>query len=212
MKIGSAVLYESALTHRSVYHGKPGLDNERLEFLGDRILDAVVAHHLYEKYSGESEGELTKRKSQMVNRTVLAAMATRSGLDKMLIYSANREINLETLSGNALEALIGAIYLEKGYQKTYKAITEKFLPLMLDDELVSAQKDYKSELMIYAQKRKDKLVFSMETIEQKVGNAHFEVSVVLNGDVLGTATGSSRKKAEQAAAKQAITKLTDASL
>jgi ribonuclease III len=213
VKPKAMALYEVALTHRSVYQGRPGLDNERLEFLGDRVLDAVIAHELYEKFSGESEGELTQRKSKMVNRAVLSAMAIRSGLDKLLIYQSGRDINVETLSGNALEAVIGAIYLEKGFDRTYKAVTRKLLPTLLDDDLISAQHDYKSELMIYAQKRREKLVFSMvEHASSRKEKTQFEVSVVLEGELLASAMGSSRKKAEQAAAKAAFLKLTAPSL
>jgi ribonuclease-3 len=201
-------LYQVAITHRSAESGNPGLNNERLEFLGDSILDAVVADRLFNELAGEDEGVLTRRKSQMVNRDSLSQMALRSGLDKLLVFSNKRDINMATICGNALEAIIGAIYLEKGFDKTYRAITRIMLPRLMDDELLSKQQDYKSELIIWAQKEKKQIHFRVVS-ESRRGSANwYVVEVRINDSVFGKGEGLSKKKAEQEAAAAGLMKLT----
>jgi ribonuclease-3 len=200
-------LYLIAVTHKSTAEKNIALHNERLEFLGDAILDAVIADRLYNQLSGEDEGELTRQKAKIVNRNSISQMALRSGLDKLLIYSNKREINIESIAGNALEAIIGAIYLEKGYKKTFKAINNVMLPKLMDAELLKLQNDYKSELIIWSQKEKKKLVFDFQKVERKEAANWFIIHAVLEGNILGTGEGSSKKKAEQLAAKDAIEKM-----
>lgn len=200
-------LYEVALTHKSVV-SNPGLHFERLEFLGDTILDAVLADYLFHKYPGEDEGELTRRKAQMVSRTTLSAIAMNMKLHERMQYSTNREINLATISGNALEALIGAIYLEKGYRKTHKALTHKFLPVHMKESILKAQRDYKSEVLIYAQKEKFSIAFNTVNEERSGNTAKYTVELIIDGKVMGTGIGKSKKKAEQRASKEALEKLT----
>lgn len=200
-------LYLIAVTHKSTTEKNIALHNERLEFLGDAILDAVIADRLYNQLSGEDEGELTRQKAKIVNRNSISQMALRSGLDKLLIYSNKREINIESIAGNALEAVIGAIYLEKGYKKTYKAINKVMLPKLMDAELLKLQNDYKSELIIWSQKEKKKLVFEFMKVDKKDAANWFIIHAIVEGSILGCGEGSSKKKAEQLAAKDAIEKM-----
>ena len=110
--------FTRALTHKSFLpEEKLDFANERLEFLGDAILDAVVAEYLYSKYPDDDEGYLTKLKSRIVNRKSLAAIGEKMEIRTMLIYNQARSINLATLEGNAFEAIIGAIYLDGGFEK-----------------------------------------------------------------------------------------------
>ncbi len=201
-------LYQIAVTHKSATGNNPCLHYERMEFLGDAILDAIIADHLFGEYTGEDEGELTRRKSKLVKREVLSQMAMRSGLNKLLIYSNKREINVETLAGNALEALIGAIYLEKGFKKTYKAVVDYMLERLLDDEMISKQRDFKSELIIWSQKEKKNLEFVL--LEERKKGAHnwYVIGATIDGSNFGHGEGRAKKHAEQKASELALMKLT----
>jgi len=173
-----------ALTHKSSLTDYEQLAaNERLEFLGDSILDAVVATFVYHKYPEIDEGQLTKIKSRIVNRKSLSIIGERMGIRKHLIYSQGRSINLAGLEGNAFEALIGAIYLDGGFEKTQKVLQNTVFKKHLNlNKLLEEE--------------------SEQIIEGKVV---YEMSVQINQSIYGKGKGNSKKEAEQAAAKETLT-------
>ena len=141
---GNVELYRQALTHKSILAkgdvNSSVKSNERLEFLGDAIINGVVSAYLFQKFPGEDEGFLTKARSKIVSRGNLSKTALKMNLDKLLISNLGRVETPETLFGNALEAIIGAIYLDKGYKSASKFIYDQFLHKHIDiNEILSME-------------------------------------------------------------------------
>ena len=196
-------VYLQALRHKSVYESSFE-NNERLEFLGDSILDSVVAQVLYEKYPQAKEGFLTKIRSRIVSRTSLNNIGISLHLHELLEVQMSREITETSLSGNALEALIGAIYIDQGFDQTNKFIREKLLaPYINFDNLLTQEPDPKSRLIEKSQKYKVRVVFQT-SILTKEDPQSFQCIVVYNGEEIAEAFGKSKKKAEQKAAAEAL--------
>lgn len=200
-------LYHTALRHKSaaknIYHN-PEMSNERLEFLGDAILDSVVAEYLYDKYPHAEEGELTQIKSRIVSRTSLNRIAIEMGVDVLIETDAQAEKARESLSGNALEALFGAIFLDLGYKRARKSIM-KMLKNFSDLKKIEDQDpDFKSRLYEEAHKRKSDLVFKTRMDKSEKGTRVFRSEVFLGNNKLGEGVGSSKKKAEQRASQQGL--------
>lgn len=198
--------FKTALTHKSISNISKGLEsNERLEFLGDTILDAVIADFLYHKFPDEDEGYLTKVKAKIVSRKNLSKIAQDMHLHEMLIFQKGRGINVETLEGNAFEAIIGAIYLDDGYLAAKKSIFNSVLrnyvdlPTLLENEI-----DFKSQLYIWAQK--NRLTIEFELLKEEIvdGKWNYEVEIFINANPYGRGKGSTKKIAEQAASKQTL--------
>jgi len=179
--------------------------------LGDAILDAVIAEYLFSKFPDEDEGYLTKIKSKVVSRRTLGKIGSEMGLSSIMRYNKGRSINLETIEGNAFEALIGAIYLDGGYEKTQNCINNHVFRKYVDyNQVLEEEIDFKSKLFIWSQQNKLPLTF--EVLEEKYeGSAWvYTVVVLINEKEYGMGTGSSKKKAEQAAAKETIELMGDA--
>jgi ribonuclease-3 len=195
-----------ALTHKSSLSDQHQLSaNERLEFLGDSILDAVVASFVYEKYPDIDEGQLTKIKAKIVNRKSLSAIGERMKIRNHLIYSQGRSINLAGLEGNAFEALIGAIYLDGGFIKTQKVLKNTVFRKHLNlNKLLEEELDFKSALFIWCQRKKLNLEFVLVDEQFIEGKAIYQMSVQINRTVYGKGKGPSKKEAEQAAAKETL--------
>ncbi|MCQ2284155.1 MAG: putative dsRNA-binding protein [Bacteroidales bacterium] len=197
--------YKIALIHRSVSDndatfGK--INNERLEYLGDAILGSVVADFLYHKYPLEAEGVLTRMRSKLVNRARLNTLAKKLGLDDMVRMDGH--ITQGCANGNAFEAVVGAIYLDQGYQKTYKIIIHNIFLTHLDMQTVYEEdNDFKSRILIWAQKNKRKVTFAHESVTN--GKEHLYKSIVsIDNETVSDGLGFSVKKAEQAAAEKAL--------
>lgn len=201
-----ASYFIQALTHKSSLTDHEQLAaNERLEFLGDSILDAVVASFVYEKYPEIDEGQLTKIKSRIVNRKSLSAIGERMGIRKHLIYSQGRSINLAGLEGNAFEALIGAIYLDGGFDKTQSVLKNTVFRKHLNlNKLLEEELDFKSALFIWCQRKKLVLEFMLSDEQFIEGKAVYEMTVQINRTAYGKGKGHSKKEAEQAAAKETL--------
>ena len=201
-----AAYFIQALTHKSSLTDHEQLTaNERLEFLGDSILDAVVASFVYEKYPEIDEGQLTKIKSRIVNRKSLSAIGERMGIRKHLIYSQGRSINLAGLEGNAFEALIGAIYLDGGFDKTQRVLKNTVFRKHLNlNKLLEEELDFKSALFIWCQRKKLALEFLLSDEQFIEGKAVYEMTVNINRTAYGKGKGHSKKEAEQAAAKETL--------
>ncbi|MES2798386.1 MAG: ribonuclease III [Bacteroidota bacterium] len=197
--------FVKATTHKSIITTVSELSNERLEFLGDTVLDLIIADFLYERFPAEDEGVLTKYKSKIVSRVTLSDIANQMEIRSVLRYNNNRSINLSTIEGNALEALIGAIYLDGGFETTKKSIHHyifnKFINL---NKLLDEDVDFKSKLFIWCQKRHLELNFEVIQEENNGGNWHYCVLANVNERHYGQGIGSSKKKAEQAASKETL--------
>ncbi len=195
-----------ALTHKSSLSDHEQLAaNERLEFLGDSILDAIVASFVYDKYPEIDEGQLTKIKSRIVNRKSLSAIGERMGIRKHLLYSQGRSINLAGLEGNAFEALIGAIYLDGGFDKTQSVLKNTVFRKHLNlNKLLEEELDFKSALFIWCQRKKLALEFILSDEQFIEGKAVYQMTVQINRTAYGKGKGHSKKEAEQAAAKETL--------
>lgn len=205
LRIKHTDVYKVALIHRSnsdknALCGK--LNNERLEYLGDAVLSAVVADFLFHKYPLESEGVLTRMRSKMVNRNMLNTLARKLGLHDMIKMDPHNAGNC--VDGNAFEAVVGAIYLDQGYKKTYDIIINRVFLTHLDMDVVYEEDDdYKSRLLIWAQKHKVKVQFET-SIAKDEDDRLYRAAVILDGDNIAEGLGLSVKKSEQAAAEKAL--------
>jgi|YNPBryulayer2012_1023412.scaffolds.fasta_scaffold05527_2 ribonuclease-3 len=213
--IRNEVLFATALTHRSAIDfldKERFVSNERLEFLGDAVLDLVIAEYVYKLYPNFNEGALTKLRSQLVNAKILAHYAKQFNLGSVLIVSESAEQNgvreSETALADAFEALIGAVYLDSGYEKAQRFLETTMLQHTDFAALIDSDQNFKSALLEYAQGERLALPYYFVISEE--GPPHkkvFTVGVRLGDEVLGEGTGKSKKTAEQLAAKEAFTKL-----
>ena len=153
--------FQKAVTHRShINEEGHHYSNERLEYLGDAILDSITAEYLFLKFPENDEGALTKLKSKIVNRKNLSKLGEDIGIREVLLYNKSRSINISTLEGNAFEAIVGAIYLDGGYEKTKKILNEYVFRKYLDfNQILHEEIDFKSKLYIWCQRKKLKLPF-----------------------------------------------------
>lgn len=198
-------LFLRAVTHKSFSNNLEISSNERLEFLGDAILDSVVAEFLFHRFPTEDEGHLTKIKSKMVSRKTLSEIANEMEVRTMLRYHSGRSINLSTLEGNAFEALIGALYLDGGYDATKKAIEQKIFRNYVDlNRILEEEIDFKSKLFIWSQKNKLQLEYTVVS-EKNLGTSwEYKVVIIINEHNYGMGVGGSKKMAEQAASKETL--------
>jgi ribonuclease III len=205
---GNVSLYKTALTHRSV---KDTIDenNERLEYLGDAILSALVADYLFKRYPYKEEGFLTEMRSKMVNRQQLNDIAVKMGLKKITLYNkSDSSLKTSQIFGNTLEALVGAVYLDRGYKKTSKWVGEKIIiPHMFVDDLEILEINHKNKLYGWANKNGKQLDF--ETLDEKLENGRrlFTIGAVINGKVIAQGKAFNKKDASQIAAQLAVEKL-----
>lgn len=201
-------LYRIALSHRSVKE-TPDENNERLEYLGDAILSAVVADYLFKRYPYKGEGYLTEMRSKMVNRQQLNEIALRMGLRKLTFYNKfDNALKGSHIFGNTLEALVGAVYLDKGYRKTqHWVLNQIVLPHMFVDDLESIDINLKNKLIGWASKNGKSLLFDLVD-EKREGNRRlFLMNVLLDGEVIASGQGYNKKDASQQAAQTALVKL-----
>ena len=206
---GDRHLYEIAFIHRSASTTRKDgqmINNERLEYLGDAILDAVIADYLYARFPDQDEGFLTQLRSKIVKRKQLNKLAFNMGVSTFLVSRTDSRQTRVNLLGNAFEALIGAIYLDKGYRRTKRFMTKKILGKFLDiDRLARKESDFKSRIIEWAQKNKQEISFvSQEETLPDSHETYFSSQVILVDRELGTGTGHSKKDAEQKAAEEAL--------
>jgi ribonuclease-3 len=208
IKPGNYSLYYTALSHRSIKENTDE-NNERLEFLGDAVLSTVIADYLFKRYPYKGEGFLTEMRSKMVNRQQLNDIALKMGVKKLTLYNKfDSFLKSSQIFGNTLEALVGAVYLDKGYKKTQRWIVKQIiLPYVFVDDLEQIDINLKNRLIGWASKNGKKLEF--ETLHEKMeGNRRvFTMAVVLDGDILAQGKGYNKKDASQVAAQSAIEKL-----
>lgn len=204
LRVKNETIYREALTHASMLDGDTSgrRSNERLEFLGDVALDLSVATSLFDEFPEEQEGGLTQRKSKVVNRKTLNLLGERMGLPALIEAKMRREDIRDTVVGNAVEALIGAVYLDHGYKKTSKAVI-RLLKRHGAYDKVHSREDFKSQLHKWAAKQRRELVFQVIREGREGGDDAYEIAAVVSGKELGRGTGPSKKAAEQMAARHA---------
>ncbi|MFK7899592.1 MAG: ribonuclease III [Cyclobacteriaceae bacterium] len=199
-------LYLLSVTHSSVSNE---YSNERLEFLGDAILDAVVADYLFKKFPFKAEGFLTDIRSRIVNRESLNSLARKIGLDTLIEYSssAKKKATKNTINGNALEALIGAVYVDKGYKISQKFIVKRLISPHIDiDLIVNTPSNFKSILLEWGQKNSKPIEFTIGDKDPEDPYV-FSISVLVGGEISGMAKAKNKKKAQQMAAEEACKSL-----
>ncbi len=203
-------IYQVALIHKSksqeIFKGHK-VNNERLEYLGDAVLSAVVAEYLYKKYPYQGEGFLTVMRSKIVSRANLNKLGQKIGLSQLVRY--NRDVNgmFKSVDGDAFEALIGAIYLEKGFRFTRKVIINKILCTYLDiDAIAHTEWNFKSKLIDWGQKSHKKVSFEVVRVLSGT-RRQYESRVLIDGDPHESAIEYSIKAAEQLAAEKTYKKL-----
>lgn len=205
-------LYHEALTHRSAsIRTKSGkwVNNERLEFLGDAILDAIVADILYKKFDSKKEGFLTSTRSRIVQRETLNKIAVEVGIDKIITSSTRNLAHNTNIYGDALEALIGAIYLDQGYRVAKSFVYETLIKEHINiDTVLQSEVDFKSRLIEWGQKHKVEVSFEViESSFDEHNNPVFKSKVIVGEMDLGSGKGYSKKESHQKAAKKAIKRL-----
>ena len=204
--------YKQALMHKSIRKrndkGKP-LNNERLEFLGDAILDAVVGDVVFRQYDGKREGFLTNTRSKLVSRDTLGKVASEMGLGGLLLSAGHSTSHNSYVEGNALEALVGAIYLDRGYDTCMWFWEHRILGKYINiDKVAFKEVNFKSKLLEWSQKNRVRMEFQM--LKQKKddnGNPIFSFQVLLEGVDGEPGTGYSKKEAQQQAAKETLQRL-----
>ncbi len=197
-------LYKLATVHSSIAkeNGRGFKEsNERLEYLGDAILGAAVADYLFKKFPFKSEGFLTEIRSRIVNREALNLLARKIGVGNIVQYDQKNAHLQQVILGNTLEAIVGAIYLDKGYLRTKKFVIDKLIAPNYDlDELVNSNSNYKSRIIEWAQREGKEVRFEILNVKKGKNHKEFTAQVIVDNEPKGTGYGNSKKKAEQDAA------------
>ena len=199
-------LYKHAFLHRSSHNQQNGYlyNNERLEYLGDALLSSIVAEYLYCKYPKGDEGFLTKMRSKVVKRKTLNSVAGKMQLD-IILQEYNPTYISKSMLGNAFEALVGAVYLERGYEGAKNFIIKRVLQEYVDmTELESREDNFKSTLLEYCQKHGKKISFQTVSKYKHQKRDKFKMAVVIDGIEMATADAYNKKSAEQRASRIAL--------
>ena len=199
-------LYKQALLHKSIMRrndkGKP-VNNERLEFLGDAVLDAVVGHIVYDHFPGKREGFLTNTRSKLVQRETLGKLAKEMGINGLILSNGRSQSHNSYMGGNAFEALVGALYLDHGYNACMRFMEKQILSKLVNiDKVAYKEVNFKSKLLEWSQKNRIRLDY--ELIEQKKdenGSPIFTYQVLLEGVKCATGKGFSKKESQQMCSK-----------
>jgi len=198
-------LFELSVRHGSMPNAIVEGSYERLEFLGDSVISTVVADFLYCNTATEDEGYLTRARSRLTSRKMHSEIATTMELEKVMQYQKKGNINVSTVVGNAFEAVIGAIFLDAGYEKTKKILLHHVYRKYINiNQIIKDDLDFKSRLIIWCQQYKITLKFVDISENVDVTPTQYHVKVLLNGKQYGEGKGQTRKEAQQLAAKRAL--------
>jgi ribonuclease-3 len=204
-------LYQQAFFHSSVSVKRSGttISNERLEFLGDALLGAIVADYLFLMFPYKNEGFLTQLRSKIVNGQSLKELALKFGFNHFLKASLTKDEKTKSSAyGDAFEAFIGALYLDKGFNKTRKFVISRIIKVHLDVEsLVKTNDDYKSQLQIYCQRKKYSLEYKLVAEERQGANKLYTIQVFVNNKPYTRFESHSKRTAEQRAAMLTLEEL-----
>ena len=205
-------LYKLALMHKSIARrnakGKP-VNNERLEFLGDAVLDAVVGDIVYRHFEGKREGFLTNTRSKLVQRDTLNKLAQEMGINQLILSSGHSNSHNNYMGGNAFEALVGAIYLDRGYDMCMRFMQKRILSQLINiDKVAYKEVNFKSKLIEWSQKNKVKLDFKLiSQSKESGGSPTFIYMAVIEGVEGGQGKGYSKKESQQLASKETLQRL-----
>ena len=205
-------LYKLALMHKSIARrnakGKP-VNNERLEFLGDAVLDAVVGDIVYRHFEGKREGFLTNTRSKLVQRDTLNKLAQEMGINQLILSSGHSNSHNNYMGGNAFEALVGAIYLDRGYDMCMRFMQKRILSQLINiDKVAYKEVNFKSKLIEWSQKNKVKLDFKLVSQSKESGGSPtFIYKAVIEGVEGGQGKGYSKKESQQLASKETLQRL-----
>ncbi len=201
-------LYKQVFQHRSKFV-EPKENNERLELLGDSILDAIVCEFLYKKYPYKEEGFITELRSKIVNRKSLNEVGAKLGLvDKLMFNRKSMNDVAKDLAGNTFEALVGAVYLDTDFQATKNFILRRVLKNLIDVEILEqTNTDYKSQMFHYIQREGKSIDFKVREERLRNRRAYFVIDLEISGKPVAQGEGYSKKMAEQNAAMNALRKL-----
>ncbi len=205
-------LYKQALLHKSVGRrnekGRPQ-NNERLEFLGDAVLDAVVGDIVFRHFEGKREGFLTNTRSKLVSRETLGKLAKEMGLDQLILSAGHSNAHNSYMNGNAFEALVGAIYLDRGYSACMRFMEKRILTQVINiDKVAYKEVNFKSKLLEWSQKNRVKMEFrDLEQTRDENGSPVFTVQVFIEGLEGEKGTGFSKKESQQKASKDTLQRL-----
>ena len=200
------MIFKLAFSHKSNSNDKAYAiqNNERLEYLGDAVLGTIIAEYLFKKYPNANEGFLTKMRSKIVKRKSLNKIGEKMGLDLLLSEYNNTRLSRSML-GNAVEALVGAVYLEKGYSSTRQFVIRKILRNYVDvHELESFDDNYKSQLLEWCQKHGQTISYKLLARYKFEKRDRFKVAVIIDGKKVATADDFNKKSAEQTASEKAM--------
>lgn len=204
-------IYKQAFVHKSFIREEKDAhfkSNERLEFLGDAVLDNVVAEFLYHEFPKKDEGFLTQLKARIVNGAHLNDLGVKMGFEKHTRFQQFGTSTPRALYGDVMEALIGALYLDLGYVKTRKVILDRILKKHVDlKSLATNDDDYKSQLLIWAQRKKKRVQFSLVREKNTGKGKLFEIAVMIDGKEISRAEAANKRDAEKAASGKALKKL-----
>ena len=205
-------LYRLALVHRSMPVKTPDghwANNERLEFLGDAILDAIVGNYLYRQYPDKHEGFLTSTRAKIVQRESLNRIGRLFKIENHVRASAHSSSHNSYIAGNAVEALVGAIYLDRGYETCRRFIERRIIADNLNiDDLVKTEQNFKSRLIEWTQKHRVNIDFELvDTFNDQNGNPVFKTAILLGGIFAASGTGYSKKESHQNASRDAFERL-----
>lgn len=202
-------LYKQAFIHSSSYKEATS-NNERLEYLGDAVLDAIISEILFNRFPKKTEGFLTETRAKIVSRKKLGQIAKNMGMGEYLkLLNKNIVINTSSsILGNTLEALIGAIYLDAGYKKTYRFIVHKIVKPLVDlEKLVATEFNFKSRLVEWCQKHNNQLAFEIIGEKEYYNYRLFKAQIVVDDKIIGFGEGRNKKTAENEAARKALEQL-----
>ena len=208
---GNIQYYKQALMHKSIGRkekGKP-VNNERLEFLGDAVLDAVVGYIVYRHFPVKREGFLTNTRSKLVSRETLGRLAKEMGVLDLILSNGRNSSHNSYMGGNAFEALVGAIYLDRGYDACMRFMEKKILKEVINiDKVAYKEVNFKSKLIEWGQKNRVNLEFALISQEKdENGSPKFKYEVVLEGVKGEKGEGYSKKEAQQLASKLTLQRL-----
>ncbi|UII29437.1 ribonuclease III [Fulvivirga maritima] len=201
-------LYQLAIKHSSMARvNSRGLkeSNERLEYLGDAVLGAIVADYLFKTFPFKDEGFLTEIRSRIVNRESLNTLGKKIGLNQLVEYDQNKKnaLSHKSLYGDTLEALVGAVYLDKGYRFCSKFVLEKLIIPYFDiNEIIRSNPNWKSKIIEWSQKENKELKFEIIGVKAEKQHREFTAQVYIDDEPMATGVGASKKKAEQNAAQK----------
>ncbi len=201
----SVALYSLAMQHSSASN-KLTENNERMELLGDSVIDLVIADHLFQHFPYKPEGFLTEMRAKLVSRGMLNDIAIRMGLKELIIRKASEaDFHKSSIAGNALEALVGAIYLDLGFPAARQFVLQRMIQPYIDlDDLMRTTVNFKSKLLEWCQKRQKKLHFKLVSEHREKNKWVYTMAAIVDGEKVGRGSESSKKRAEQLAAEAAV--------